>query len=124
MYRIPLHVQAFVVNDQVRWGFFYLDSNHRIEAQLDLGNGEFLNCGTFDTPEKAAAAVLSRAQLDSVIDPLSRWRSPVYSLYAGKFSAGGKWAVVAGNARTDKLEFTGVEFDTKAEADAAIGRSC
>jgi hypothetical protein len=66
MYKVP-NVHSFIVGEppnydhRIHWAFLYDLPNGKIEAQLDLDNGEFLHCGDHDTRRLGFEAVVVKA---------------------------------------------------------------
>lgn len=106
---IPYHVEVMLVGDQLVRGFFYREGE-RFRAMVEHPSGEVVDLGTHDTMPAAHAACMSTAT--PTTHPLARWSS--WNLLVCRVRRTGKWVIVA--AKGKAFEFTGVEFDTEAEA--------
>lgn len=118
----PTYSQLFVSDSQVTVGSFFKKPSGFLAA-MSLPNGSQEELGVFPTMREGAEAVV--AKISGPGDPLFRWRGKAkFWLVPGKdrFGNGEGWLVLA--KFVDRVEDTGVVFETKEEALVAVGEDC
>ena len=115
---VPYHVEGFISGTRVYWGFFYCKNDGTFDANITVLSEKYA-VGNFQSLQEAAKAVTEKIEsLSNSVDRLSEWRNPEYALYVA--DDGGKWTAVAANSKKNRLEPTGIYFNSEDDARKAI----
>lgn len=118
-YGLPNHVEVYRINGIVARGFFY-EQPGGFEFIFDvLGHVEKSN-GRFPTMMEANEELVRQLSARDKGDPLAYLREEGAQLLATRTTGEKPWSVLAG--RKTGFEDTGLRYNTREEAEAAIGK--